>query len=326
MAIIDTGVDYRHPDLAPNMIGGVSMVGGVKDYMDDNGHGTHVAGIIGANGKILGVAPDCKMLAIKVLNADGSGTIGDINRGIAWARNWKGPKGEQVAVINMSLGGPLPNPTMHAEIIKAVNQGITVVCAAGNSGDGNPNTDEISYPAYYAETVAVGAIDLATGVANFSNSNDSINVVAPGVETYSTYPDNRYIKLSGTSMASPHIAGAVALIYSRWKQRFESSPDAPTVRNLIDYQAIDLGNVGFDQLYGYGLFSFDPSGGKSIRIEVGERRYLVNNKESFFIEAPFMHGKLACADIREICNLLSTDNRPVIDKNGTNTGILEIWS
>ncbi len=326
VAVIDTGVDYRHPDLAANVIGGVSTVQGVKDYMDDNGHGTHVAGTIGANGKLLGVAPECKMLAIKVLDGDGSGTIGDINRGIAWARNWRGPDGEQVDVINMSLGGPLPNSTMHAEIVKAVQQGITVVCAAGNSGDGDPNTDEVSYPAYYPETIAVGAIDLTTGIANFSNSNHKINVVAPGVETYSTYTDNRYIKLSGTSMASPHIAGAVALICSRWKQRFGSNPDAQTVRNIIDYQAIDLGSSGFDRLYGYGLFSFDPAGGKSIKIKMGDRRYLVNNKEAFFVEAPFTNGKSVCADIREICNLLSTDNRTVKEQNGKDNGILEIWS
>ncbi|HCF71272.1 MAG TPA: serine protease [Syntrophomonas sp.] len=326
VAIIDTGVDYRHPDLAPNMIGGISMVSGVKDYMDDNGHGTHVAGTIGANGKLLGVAPECKMLAIKVLNADGSGAIGDINRGLAWARNWRGPGGEQVDVINMSLGGPLPNPTLHAEIIKTVGQGITVICAAGNAGDGNPNTDEVSYPAYYPETVAVGAIDLSTGIANFSNSNSSINVVAPGVDTYSTYPENRYINLSGTSMAAPHISGAAALIYSRWKQRFGSNPDAQTVRNILDYQAIDLGAAGFDHLYGYGFFSFDPAGGKAIRIKVGERRYLVNNKEVFFVEAPFSQGKLVCADIMEICNLLCTDNRWAEETDGKGTGILEIWS
>jgi len=325
VAIIDTGVDYNHPDLAPNMIGGVSMVSGVKDYMDDNGHGTHVAGTIGANGKLLGVAPECKMLAIKVLNADGSGTIGDINRGLAWARDWRGPNGERVDVINMSLGGPLPHPTLHAEVIKTVEQGIVVVCAAGNAGDGDPNTDEVSYPAYYPETIAVGAIDLATGIANFSNSNESINVVAPGVETYSTYPGNRYVKLSGTSMAAPHISGAAALICSRWKQRFGSNPDAQTVKHIIDYQAIDLGAAGYDHLYGFGLFSFDPAGGKAIRVKIGERRYLVNNKEYYFVEAPFYQGKSACADIREICDMLCTDNRWAEKANSTGNDILEIW-
>ncbi|MGI6434518.1 MAG: S8 family peptidase [Syntrophomonadaceae bacterium] len=326
VAVIDTGVDYRHPDLAANVIGGISMVAGVKDYMDDNGHGTHVAGTIGSNGKILGVAPECKMLAVKVLNAGGSGSISDINRGIAWARGWRGTNGEQVNVINMSLGGPLPNPTMHTEIIKTVMAGITVVCAAGNAGDGNPDTEEVSYPAYYPETVAVGAIDLFTGIANFSNSNPHINVVAPGVETYSTYIDNQYIKLSGTSMAAPHISGAVALMYSRWMKRFGSSPDVNMLKNMLDYQAIDLGKAGFDHLYGYGMFSFDPSGGKAIKVELGQRRYLVNNQEAYFIAVPFLKGQLACHDIMEMCSLLSTECRWATDKNGKQTGVVEIWS
>lgn len=324
-AVIDTGVDYRHPDLASNVIGGISMVVGVNDYMDDNGHGTHVAGTIGANGKILGVAPECKMLAVKVLDANGSGAISDINRGIAWARGWRGPNGEQVSVINLSLGGPLPNPTMHAEIVKTVMAGITVVCAAGNSGDGNPDTEEVSYPAYYPETVAVGAVDLTTGIANFSNSNPHINVVAPGVETYSTYINNQYIKLSGTSMAAPHISGSVALMYSRWVKRFGSSPEVNVIKNMLDYQAIDLGSAGFDHLYGYGLFSFDPAGGKAIRVELGQRRYLVNDKEAYFVEAPFLKGQVACMDMTELCSLLSTDCRRAVDEKGKQTGIVEIW-
>lgn len=326
VAVVDTGVDYRHPDLAANIIGGISTVAGVGDYMDDNGHGTHVAGTIGANGNILGVAPECKLLVIKALDAGGSGTIGDINRGIAWAREWRGNNGERVNVMNMSLGGPLPNPAMHEELIKAVKAGITVVCAAGNTGDGNPDTEEISYPAYYPETVAVGAIDLCTGIANFSNSNPRINVVAPGVETYSTYTDSRYIKLSGTSMATPHISGAAALMHSRWVNRFGEDPEIGMLKNMLDYQAIDLGLVGFDNLYGYGMFSFDPAGGKAIKLKPGQNRYLVNNRESYLATAPFLKGSQAYQDIMELCDLLTTECRWASDQNGKQSAVVEIWA
>jgi major intracellular serine protease len=146
----------------------------------------------------------------------------------------------------MSLGGPEPEMEMYQEILKGIKAGITVVCAAGNEGDGRKETEEISYPAYYKETIAVGAVNLQTRAANFSNTNSHIDVVAPGVDTYSTYPGGRYVKLSGTSMAAPHISGAVALIYSRYKKKFGTYPTSGTVSLLVDYICVDLGDTGFD--------------------------------------------------------------------------------
>lgn len=265
VAIVDTGIDYEHPDLKNNVLGGISFVPGEPDYLDLNGHGTHVAGIIAANGALLGVAPEAKMLAVKVLSKDGFGSYSDIVQGLKWVRDWTGPGGEKVNVVNMSLGGPFPNPSMHQEIIRLVTAGVTVVCAAGNSGDADPDTREISYPAYYQECLAVGAVDLKTGIADFSNSNERIDVVAPGVETYSTYPGGKYVKLSGTSMACPHVAGAAALIYSRTRKRFGQDISPSELKKMLHYQAIDLGQVGFDTLYGYGLFTFNTDGGKTIR-------------------------------------------------------------
>ena len=265
VAVIDTGIDYTHPDLQKNVIGGKSLVSGDKDYRDMNGHGTHVAGTIAANGKILGMAPEAKLLAVKVLNRFGYGSNASINAGIAWARNWKGKNGEVVNVINMSLGGPLPNKAMHEEIIKAVNQDISVVCAAGNSGDGNQDTSEISFPAYYPETIGVGAVNLKTGIADFSNSNNRIDIVAPGVNTYSTYLNGKYIELSGTSMAAPHISGAVALIIAAHRIQHGNNPTAEEVRKYLHDHAIDLGELGFDNLYGYGMFTFNNDGGKSLK-------------------------------------------------------------
>ncbi|MBO8158914.1 S8 family peptidase [Thermosyntropha sp.] len=327
VAVIDTGIDYTHPDLKSNVVGGMSFVPREKDYMDENGHGTHVAGTIAANGKILGVAPETKILAIKVLNKYGAGSLNAVVQGLTWARKWKGQKGEKVNVINMSLGSMLPYAALHKEIIKAVNDGITIVCAAGNEGDSKPDTIEISYPAFYSETLAVGAVDLYSGIASFSNSNPRVDIVAPGIDTYSTYPKGRYVKLSGTSMAAPHIAGAVALIYSRYMLRFEHYPVPQYIKELLHYQAIDLGEAGFDFSYGYGLFSFNIDGGKAVRIKIGEKKYFINKKQYEFEMAPFMKGEKPVALIEEIARLLSAETVFISSDNSGegHKGEVEIW-
>lgn len=320
VAVIDTGVDYNHPDLTENIITGKSFVAAEPDYMDYNGHGTHVAGTIAARGKILGMAPDAKILAVKVLDKNGQGSYSNIIQGLSWARQWQGKKGERVSVINMSLGGPLPNKAMHRELIKVADEGITIVCAAGNSGDGKDDTQEISYPAYYPECLAVGAVELDTRSANFSNSNDRIDIVAPGVETYSTYPDRQYVKLSGTSMAAPHISGAAALTYSRYLMRFNKFPAPEYVKDLFRYQAIDLGKIGFDTLYGFGLFSFNIDGGKDIKLVLGSRTYSVNGLE-YHLQEPLWQESSDSSAIQELCNILSCDSIP-----DNTRGQIEIWS
>jgi len=327
VAIIDTGVDYMHPDLKNSVIGGVSFVTGESDYMDLNGHGTHVAGIIAANGALLGTAPEAKILAVKVLNKDGFGSYGDIVQGINWSRNWKGDKGERVNVINMSLGGPFPNNSLHQEIAKAVEAGITVVCAAGNAGDADPDTREISYPAYYQESMAVGAVDLKTGIADFSNSNDRIDIVAPGVQTYSTYPGGRYVELSGTSMASPHIAGAAALIYSRSMKRFGKYPLPNELKHLFKYQSIDMGEAGFDTLYGYGMFSFNIAGGKAITLAAGKQKYSMNNREYTLRRSPISRDGVVYVPIDELCELLIIDYSYIPADGSSDNGqeLVDIW-
>lgn len=312
-AVLDTGIDYTHPDLSKNVIGGVSFAANEKDYKDYNGHGTHVAGTIAANGSILGVAPETKLLAVKVLDQYGVGSYQQIVNGLDWARRWQGEKGEKVNVINMSLGGPISDTYLHNAVKKAVEAGITIVCAAGNEGDGQSDSQEISYPAYYPETIAVGAVNLQTGIANFSNSNDHIDIVAPGVDTYSTFLDGKYEKLSGTSMAAPHISGSVALYYSRYHIRFGSFPEPENVRRWLDFQSIDLGEAGYDELYGYGLFTFNLDGGKEIVMTAGNEIYRVNNKEKRLELAPFINNGALCGSLSELAVILSCQPETVSD-------------
>jgi major intracellular serine protease len=216
-------VDDGHPDLQGQVIDGFNCIAGDKNYKDDNGHGTHVAGTIAAklnDAGVVGVAYDAKILAIKVLDAQGSGTYDDIVKGIQTAIDWAGPNGEKVNVISMSLGGPADIPALHAVVKRAVDSDILVVCAAGNDGDGKADTDEKSYPGDYPEVVQVGACDSLAYIASFSNSNDEVDLVAPGVGIQSTYLNNGYAKLSGTSMATPHASAATVLVALEWEAKY----------------------------------------------------------------------------------------------------------
>ncbi|SEQ36706.1 type II signal peptidase. Serine peptidase. MEROPS family S08A [Virgibacillus subterraneus] len=229
VAIIDTGCQVDHPDLKERIIDGrnfTSDYSGDKDnYDDNNGHGTHVAGTIAASSNqeegISGVAPNAKLLILKVLSEDGSGDYQWIIDGINYAVNWEGPNGEKVRVISMSLGGPEDVPELYKSVKKAVDSGIPVVCAAGNEGDGRPVTDEFAYPGAYNEVTQVGAINFDKKIAPFSNTNDEIDLVAPGVKILSTYTDSKYARLSGTSMATPHISGALALVINIAEKQFD---------------------------------------------------------------------------------------------------------
>lgn len=228
VAVIDTGCQTDHPELKDRIIGGRNFTTDYKsdpnNFEDNNGHGTHVSGTIAAaeNGiGVIGVAPMAKLLILKVLSKDGSGSYKNIINAIKYATDWTGPNGEKVRVISMSLGGSADVPKLHEAIKNAVNHNISVVCASGNEGDNNSSTDEYSYPAAYPESVSVGAVDLNKKMAVFSNSNENVDLVAPGVDILSTYLRGKYAKFSGTSMATPHVAGAVALIINSSEAEFK---------------------------------------------------------------------------------------------------------
>lgn len=203
LAIIDTGI-ANHPGLS--IAGGVNTIDG-GSYADDNGHGTHVAGIAAASKRSgsRGVAPDVKLYAVKALNKNGDGYVSDIIAGVEWCINNK------MQVINMSFGiaGGEASGALHSVIKRAARKGIIIIASAGNSGPLNNGIDE---PASYSETIAVAASNKADEIASFSSRGEGIMLSAPGADINSTWLNGGYMTLSGTSMACPHVAGGAALL------------------------------------------------------------------------------------------------------------------
>lgn len=244
IAVIDTGIG-PHSDLLVS--GGTNVISGsaTTSYADDNGHGTHVAGIIagkGINNGVKGVAPDASLYAVKALNASGSGYTSDIISGINWAIN------NNINIINLSLGTSESDVLLQSAVDAAYNKGILVVASAGNSGNSSGTGTSIMYPANYASVIAVGAVDSNNVRAYFSSTGSKLEVSAPGVNVLSTYLNNSYVQMSGTSMAAPFAAGDLALL----KQKYPSYTNAQ-LRQILDSSTIDLGAPNRDSLYGYGL-------------------------------------------------------------------------
>jgi major intracellular serine protease len=224
IAICDTGIDRNHPDLADRIIGGRNFTpeGDYNDFTDRNGHGTHVAGTIAANGTgVVGVAPESKLLICKVLDRNGSGNYYSIIEGIRFATKWRGENGEKVRVISMSLGGSYNDPKLEKAILEACSQGILVVVASGNEGDADESTYEYGYPALYNECITVAACDEYRKLAPFSNNHKEVDIIAAGVNVLSTYPTSQYARLSGTSMATPHVSGMLALLINLGEKKFK---------------------------------------------------------------------------------------------------------
>lgn len=212
VAVVDTGIDRDHPDLKANVEGGASFVNDDEsNFNDGNGHGSHVAGTIaGVDNDIgvIGVAPKANLFASKVLDKFGRGSFAGVIDGIDWVANTD--KHPPIQVANMSLGGRAPegeDPT-HKAIKNATKAGVRFAVAAGNSS----NNVKEHIPARYPEVITVSALDASDdSFASFSNYGEGVQVIAPGVNVQSTYKGGNYRKLSGTSMASPHTAGTMAL-------------------------------------------------------------------------------------------------------------------
>ena len=250
IAIVDTGIDLNHPDLKSKIVQGANIVDPNQKPMDDNGHGTHVAGIAAAatDNKVgvAGIAPDCAIMPIKVLK-NGSGTDIDIAEGIVVATD----KGADV--INISIGLYTRSTAMERAIKYAINKNVVVVSSSGNEG----KSSKIHLPSMIKGVIEVSATTQRDKIASFSNYAQQISVSAPGDKIYSTMPTYKveltseagrnYGILSGTSMASPIVAGLAALIKSEDKSMTPSQ-----VKKRLESTAVDLGKKGYDEYYGYG--------------------------------------------------------------------------
>ena len=260
VAILDTGIDGDHPDLTGNLGSGAYAVQcnswyGECTYTwgDDNGHGTHCAGIAGAvdNAQgVLGVGSDVTLHSVKVLNYNGSGSFSDIAAGVEYVAD----QGWDVA--SLSLGGSSGSQTLHDAVIYADNNGVNVIAAAGNSG---PCSDCVGYPAAYPEAMAVSSTNRNDNLSNFSSTGPEVEIAAPGSDIYSTYPNETYNTLSGTSMATPHVSGAAGILRA---QGYSNDGARSRLKNTAEYIGLaenESGSGLLDVAAAVGLDSSDDT-------------------------------------------------------------------
>lgn len=258
IAVLDTG-HPTHSELNENCIYGVSTTG-EENYLDVHGHQTHCTGIICASNNnigTVGVAPKAQCISVKVLSDTGSGSWDSVAEGLRYCLD------ADIDIVSMSLGGSSPSPMIEAQIKGLYDLGIPVICAAGNSGQGGVN-----WPAAYDETIAVGAFDKYGKVASFSSRGEKVEWAAPGVDILSTYTDNRYARLSGTSMACPFMVGIVALMLSKHKKQLQETgqSDCRTVEQIREHllkYTMDKGRLGKDNSWGYGVIDVRAMFGRS---------------------------------------------------------------
>lgn len=252
IAVLDTGCDLDHPDLVDNLLPGKNIIKPNLPPFDDNGHGTHVTGILVANDNeigMVGVCPKAKVIPVKVLDKNGNGDMLNVAAGINWAVE------NNCDLIVMSLGAPFKIQQVRKAIQNAESRGVVTFCAAGNAG----GTQELYYPANYPETIAIGAIDKNFNRASFSNTGQNLDFMAPGVDIFSTVPDNWYATLSGTSMACPFAVGVAALVLSYYKKNKKINiKKSEDFRILFKKQTKKIKNKDCSKFFG-GFGIIDPT-------------------------------------------------------------------
>jgi subtilisin family serine protease len=272
VAVVDNGCDYQHPDLVADFKTGelgYDFIGNDNDPRPDNTnvaesfHGTHVAGIIAAtrdNNVGLAGWSLVQLLAVRVLNDSGSGTTDVVASGVRWAAD------HGARIINMSLTSPSSSTPMEQACAYAAQQGVVIVVASGNEGQ-----EAIGFPAALSQCIAVGASSTDSRLASFSNYGPEQEVVAPGTSILSCVPGGKYGQADGTSMASPQVAGVAALVLAKnW------GLSAAEVRAILDASAIDMGLVGRDIQYGYGLVNAKRAVDLAAAVSASRIPYTVN--------------------------------------------------
>lgn len=253
VAVLDSGIDYTHPELGVSFGGGWDFVNNDPDPWDDYGHGTHVAGTIAAaldDAGVVGGAPGVRLYALKVLNAQGTGSWSRVIAALQWAVD------NHIQITNNSYAGGTPAnaSTVRAAFDNAEAAGVLHVAAAGNSGWCAGTNSTILWPAAVRSVIAVGAVDVNDTRPCFSSTGPKLELMAPGVGINSTFPDGGYGVLSGTSSAAPHVAAASALVMAAgvtdWNDNGRVNDE---VRAILAATAFDLGSPGFDTQYGFGL-------------------------------------------------------------------------
>ncbi|WNR44331.1 S8 family peptidase [Paenibacillus roseipurpureus] len=205
IGVVDTGIDFKHPDLKNSISSGINLLNRRLLPQDDNGHGTHIAGTIAATGRysgIIGVAPKAIIHPVKAFDHNGSAYVSDIIAGIDWCVQ------NDLDIINMSFGMKTYNPSLEQAVLNAYYQGKVIVASSGNDG----KKKSIDYPARFPQVVSVGATNRLGKIAPFSNRGAEIDIYAPGERVYSAWLGGKYNELSGTSMATAHVSGVIALM------------------------------------------------------------------------------------------------------------------
>lgn len=247
VGILDSGIDGEHPDLKDQIAIVKDFTGMPSGYSDVLGHGTHTAGIIAAsmnNTGLIGIAPKCKLVVGKILGDMGFAFSNWIATGIRWAIKQK------VHILSLSIGFFKMNKDVVEAIKEAYAAGIYVVAAAGNSG---PSPHTVTIPGSIPESICIGCIDKDLSIARFSSRGEEVDLVAPGVNINSTYPGGRYAVMSGTSMSTPCVAGVLALYLSYLLKNNKLFPSQAELIKLLELTSKDLGAIGKDMTFGYGM-------------------------------------------------------------------------
>lgn len=251
IAVIDTGIDATHPELAASYRGGINLLDPAMPPLDDswNGHGTHVAGVLAAAADgdgVVGVAPAAELYAVKVSDGSGYGSISTLIAGLEWAI------ANQIDVANISLGTSASSLALEQACQAAYDTGMLLVAAAGNTKNSGGS---VLYPAAYAQVIAVSAAAPDDSAVYISAVGPEIELAAPGGNIYSTVPGGSYAALTGTSQAAPHVSGVAALLLAAGLQDLDGNGIADTrdLRLQLQQTVLDLGEPGRDATFGYGL-------------------------------------------------------------------------